>query len=81
MYDASLQDKYKRSLADRENVRTRLEKQVKDGKLFGIQSFCKDLLDVSISCDMICCWGSNKTTLNEQLLQRRRFLLTMRIGT
>ena len=42
-----LQDKYKRSLADRENVRTRLEKQVQDGKMFGIQSFCKDLLDVS----------------------------------
>ncbi|XP_043201583.1 grpE protein homolog, mitochondrial-like [Amphibalanus amphitrite] len=42
-----LDDKYKRSLADRENVRTRLEKQVKDGKLFGIQSFCKDLLDVA----------------------------------
>jgi len=40
-------DKYKRSLAERENVRTRLEKQVRDAKQFGIQSFCKDLLDVA----------------------------------
>ncbi|XP_037092676.1 grpE protein homolog 1, mitochondrial-like [Pollicipes pollicipes] len=42
-----LDDKYKRSLADRENVRTRLEKQVQDSKIYGIQSFCKDLLDVA----------------------------------
>lgn len=41
-----LQDKYQRALADRENVRLRLEKQVSDAKLYGIQGFCKDLLEV-----------------------------------
>ncbi|MCL4145108.1 UNVERIFIED_CONTAM: hypothetical protein GTU68_040425 [Idotea baltica] len=42
-----LKDKYQRSLADKENLRQRLEKQIRDSKLFGIQSFCKDLLEVS----------------------------------
>ncbi|XP_053963176.1 grpE protein homolog, mitochondrial [Anastrepha ludens] len=42
-----LVDKYKRSLADSENLRTRLTKQIADAKVFGIQSFCKDLLEVA----------------------------------
>jgi len=42
-----LLDKYKRSLADGENLRNRLTKQIADAKLFGIQGFCKDLLDVA----------------------------------
>lgn len=42
-----LDDKYKRSLADSDNMRKRLTKQIEDAKIFGIQSFCKDLLDVS----------------------------------
>lgn len=41
------QDKYKRALADGENVRRRLLKQIEDAKSFAIQGFCKDLLDVS----------------------------------
>lgn len=41
------QDKYKRALADSENMRKRLTKQIDDAKIFGIQSFCKDLLEVS----------------------------------
>ncbi|KAL7632481.1 UNVERIFIED_CONTAM: hypothetical protein RMT77_017194 [Armadillidium vulgare] len=40
-------DKYQRSLADRENLRQRLEKQIQESKQFGIQSFCKDLLEVT----------------------------------
>ncbi|KAF2363776.1 GrpE nucleotide exchange factor [Trinorchestia longiramus] len=44
---ADLKDKYQRALAERENVRIRLEKQVADAKLYGIQGFCKDLLEVS----------------------------------
>lgn len=40
------QDKYKRALADGENMRRRLTKQIEDAKLFGIQGFCKDLLEV-----------------------------------
>lgn len=42
-----LTDKYKRSLADGENLRVRLTKQISDAKIFGIQSFCKDLLEVA----------------------------------
>ncbi|KAK7017527.1 GrpE protein 1, mitochondrial [Halocaridina rubra] len=40
-------DKYQRTLADRENVRVRLQKEIADAKQYGIQSFCKDLLEVS----------------------------------
>jgi len=42
-----LDDKFKRSLAETENVRRRLTKQKDDAKLFGIQGFCKDLLNVA----------------------------------
>ncbi|XP_020281683.1 grpE protein homolog, mitochondrial [Pseudomyrmex gracilis] len=42
-----LDDKYKRALAEGENIRIRLTKQINDAKLFGIQAFCKDLLDVA----------------------------------
>ncbi|XP_055383571.1 grpE protein homolog, mitochondrial [Condylostylus longicornis] len=42
-----LLDKYKRSLADNENLRTRLTKQIQDAKIFGIQGFCKDLIEVA----------------------------------
>lgn len=41
------QDKYRRALADGENLRVRLTKQIQDAKVFGIQSFCKDLLEVA----------------------------------
>ncbi|XP_062611263.1 grpE protein homolog 1, mitochondrial-like isoform X2 [Saccostrea cucullata] len=40
-------DKYMRALAETENVRQRMSKQVTDTKLFGIQGFCKDLLEVA----------------------------------
>ena len=36
-----------RALAESENVRRRMTKQVDDAKVFGIQGFCKDLLEVS----------------------------------
>ncbi|CAH8553531.1 unnamed protein product [Schistosoma intercalatum] len=42
-----LDDKYKRALAESENMRKRLMKQIDEAKLFGIQSFCKDLLEVA----------------------------------
>nr|CAB3250939.1 grpE protein homolog 1, mitochondrial-like [Phallusia mammillata] len=42
-----LTSKYKLSLAENENVRKRLRKEIADAKLYGIQSFCKDLLDVA----------------------------------
>nr|ACO15141.1 GrpE protein homolog, mitochondrial precursor [Caligus clemensi] len=45
--NSDLLDKYRRSIAENENMRKRLSKQIDDAKVFGIQSFCKDLLDVS----------------------------------
>lgn len=41
------EDRYKRALAEAENVRKRMHRQVEDAKIFGIQSFCKDLLEVA----------------------------------
>lgn len=34
-------------MADGENLRKRLTKQIEDAKVFGIQTFCKDLLEVA----------------------------------
>lgn len=42
-----IDDKYKRALAEAENTRTRMQKQVQDAKIFGITNFAKDLLDVA----------------------------------
>jgi len=41
-----LEDKYMRSLADSENLRARLTKQIQDQKLYAIQGFCKDLTEI-----------------------------------
>lgn len=46
--NSDLLDKYKRSLADFENLRNRMNKQVADAKMFGIQGFCKVTLSLSI---------------------------------
>ena len=43
----TLQDKYKRALAENQNVIQRGRKQVEDARLFGIQGFSKDLLEVA----------------------------------
>ncbi|XP_031428660.1 grpE protein homolog 2, mitochondrial [Clupea harengus] len=40
-------ERYKRALADSDNVRRRTQKFVEDAKLFGIQSFCRDLVEVA----------------------------------
>lgn len=36
-----------RALAESENVRRRMEKQIEEAKLFGIQDFAKDILEVA----------------------------------
>ncbi|CAL1590557.1 unnamed protein product [Knipowitschia caucasica] len=40
-------EKYTRALADTENLRTRSQKMIEDAKIYGIQGFCKDLLEVA----------------------------------
>jgi molecular chaperone GrpE len=47
-----LNDKYRRALAETENVRRRGQKQVEDAKVFAVQSFCKDLLEVADTLDL-----------------------------
>ncbi|XP_003385038.1 PREDICTED: grpE protein homolog 1, mitochondrial-like [Amphimedon queenslandica] len=42
-----LEDKYKRALAETENTRHRMLKQVQDAKLFGIQDFTKDIISIA----------------------------------
>ncbi|KAM9313389.1 grpE protein homolog 2, mitochondrial [Gastrophryne carolinensis] len=42
-----LSERYRRAIADSENVRKRTQKFVEDAKLFGIQSFCRDLVEVA----------------------------------
>ncbi|XP_071506569.1 grpE protein homolog 1, mitochondrial-like [Diadema antillarum] len=44
---ADYTDKYKRALAETENVRMRFTKQLGDAKLYAISGFCKDLLEVA----------------------------------
>ena len=47
MYIMQFQDKFMRTLAETENLRKRMEKQVEEAKQFGIQSFAKDILEVA----------------------------------
>ncbi|KAH0629701.1 hypothetical protein JD844_011979, partial [Phrynosoma platyrhinos] len=42
-----LTERYQRALTDSENVRRRTQKFVEDAKIFGIQSFCRDLVEVA----------------------------------
>ncbi|KAJ7316300.1 hypothetical protein JRQ81_002462 [Phrynocephalus forsythii] len=42
-----LTEQYQRALTDSENVRRRTQKFVEDAKIFGIQSFCRDLVEVA----------------------------------
>uniref|UniRef100_A0A4W5MYV0 GrpE-like 2, mitochondrial n=1 Tax=Hucho hucho TaxID=62062 RepID=A0A4W5MYV0_9TELE len=42
-----LTERYNRAMADSDNVRKRTQKFVQDAKLFGIQSFCRELVEVA----------------------------------
>ncbi|KAI1898398.1 hypothetical protein AGOR_G00071910 [Albula goreensis] len=43
----NLTEKYKKALAESDMVRRRTQKFVEDAKVFGIQSFCRDLVEVA----------------------------------
>lgn len=49
---ATFKDKYTRALAEVENVRHRGRKQTEEAKVFAIQGFCKDLLEVADILDL-----------------------------
>lgn len=42
------QEKVRRYLAETENIRKRTIKETSDAKIYAIQGFCKDLLDVRL---------------------------------
>jgi len=67
-------DKYRRSLADFENLRNRMNKQVSDAKIFGIQGFCKDLLEVA---DVL---NKAVTAVPAEALQDSQYLKDMHQG-
>jgi len=67
-------DKYRRSLADFENLRNRMNKQVSDAKIFGIQGFCKDLLEVA---DVL---NKAVTAVPAEALQESQYLKDMHQG-
>uniref|UniRef100_A0A915E3J5 GrpE protein homolog n=1 Tax=Ditylenchus dipsaci TaxID=166011 RepID=A0A915E3J5_9BILA len=48
----ALLDKYQRALAENENTRKRVQKQLEDMKNYAIQNFCKDLLEISDNLDL-----------------------------
>jgi len=50
-YNATM-DKYKRALADGENMRQRMQRQIEEARIFGIQSFCKDLIAVADTLEL-----------------------------
>merc|ERR1712156_983564 len=68
-------DKYRRSLADFENIRNRMNKQVSDAKIFGIQGFCKDLLEVADVLNK-----AIESVPKEQLEQESQYLKDMHQG-
>ncbi|XP_061089582.1 grpE protein homolog 2, mitochondrial isoform X2 [Conger conger] len=49
----SLNEKYKKALSDSDMVRRRTQKFVEDAKLFGIQSFCRDLVEVADLLELV----------------------------
>ncbi|KAG9346834.1 hypothetical protein JZ751_007180, partial [Albula glossodonta] len=48
-----LTERYSRALADSDTVRRRTQKFVEDAKLFGIQSFCRDLVEVADLLELV----------------------------
>lgn len=56
-------DKYRRAIAESDNMRKRLTKQIEDSKIFGIQSFSKDLLEVADVLDKAVSMGTEGQTL------------------
>merc|ERR1711962_1441559 len=58
-------DKYRRAIAESENMRKRPTKQIEDGKIFGIQSFSKDLLEVADVLDKAVSMGTEGQTAQD----------------
>ncbi len=60
-----IMDKYRRSIAESDNMRKRFTKQVDEAKVFGIQGFSKDLLDVADVLEKAVQMGSEGQTVDD----------------
>jgi len=60
-------DKYRRAIAESDNMRKRLTKQIEDGKIFGIQNFSKDLLEVADVLDKALSMGTEGQSAQDLL--------------
>lgn len=71
-------DKYRRAIAESDNMRKRLTKQIDDAKVFGIQGFGKDLLEVADVLDKAVSMGTEGQTVEglHQGLQMTQAQLT-----
>lgn len=58
-------DKYRRAIAESENMRKRLTKQIEDGKIFGIQKFSTDLLEVGDVLDKAVSMGAEGQSVQD----------------
>ncbi|XP_066573178.1 grpE protein homolog 2, mitochondrial [Amia ocellicauda] len=65
-----LTERYKRAVADSDTVRRRTQKFVEDAKVFGIQSFCRDLVEVADILERTA--GDVESEFRGQETQRRR---------
>jgi len=74
-YEASV-DKYKRALADGENMRLRMQRQIEDTKTFAIQSFCKDLIAVADTLEL----ATASVQKKEEFLQKNELVKSMHDG-
>ena len=77
---ADYKDRFLRAMADAENTRTRMRKEVDNAKVFGIQGFCKDLLEVADILNLAiqntdpAKSAPNAASLNEQLVSMHKGL-------
>uniref|UniRef100_A0ABI7XLY4 GrpE protein homolog n=1 Tax=Felis catus TaxID=9685 RepID=A0ABI7XLY4_FELCA len=60
--------RYQRAVADGENIRRRTQRCVEDAKIFGIQSFCKDLVEVADILEKTTEYISEETEPGDQKL-------------
>uniref|UniRef100_A0A8C6BZN1 GrpE protein homolog n=1 Tax=Monodon monoceros TaxID=40151 RepID=A0A8C6BZN1_MONMO len=60
--------RYQRAVTDGENIRRRTQRCVEDAKIFGIQSFCKDLVEVADILEKTTECISEKTEPGDQKL-------------
>jgi len=60
-----IMDKYRRSIAENDNMRKRLTKQIEEAKIYGIQGFGKDLCEVADVLDKAVSMGADSQSVQD----------------